>query len=174
MGYLGEATHTGVENLDNSFPRLSREAAKCSANVTSWFLDQVDLHLSLDKIISWTLGRETRRCGGSSTGKLPRVYDTLQVTDASDSSYRLSFCSGVAGAGLALTPINHSFTGQEIAKQVNLAPMLLFYIQVEAASSKWVVTDTSSKRRIFEALGENCTPAFISTNGEKHLSSFQI
>ena len=42
-----------------------------------------------------------------------------------------SFSSGVAGAGLALTPINHSFTGQEIAKQVNLLPMPLFYIQVE-------------------------------------------
>ena len=26
--------------------------------------------------------------------------------------------SGVAGAGLAMTPINHSFTGPEIAKQV--------------------------------------------------------
>ena len=84
------------------------------------------------------------------------------------------FSSGVAGAGLALTPINHSFTGQEIAKQVNLLPMLLFYIQVEAASSKWVVTDTSSKRRIFEALGESCTPAFISADGEKHLSIFLI
>ena len=84
-----------------------------------------------------------------------------------------SFSSGVAGAGLALTPINHSFTGQEIAKQVNLVPILLFYIQVEAASSKWVVTDTSSKRRIFEALGESCTPAFISADGEKHLSTFQ-
>lgn len=31
--------------------------------------------------------------------------------------------SGVAGAGLAMTPINHSFTGPEIAKQV-VGPMM--------------------------------------------------
>ena len=53
----------------------SREAAKCSASVTSWFLDQVYCH-SMHRLIL-DLGRQTRRCGSSSPGKLSRVCNTL-------------------------------------------------------------------------------------------------
>ena len=37
--------------------------------------------------------------------------------------------AGVAGAGMALTPINNNFTAREIVQQI------------EAAGTKWVVTD---------------------------------
>ena len=92
--------------------------------------------------------------------------------------------SGVAGAGLAMTPINHSFTGPEIAKQV-VGPMMgpmrsktvsvkkcptSCFVQIEAASSKWVITDSSSKLKIFNALSGICSPAYISVDGGRYLS----
>jgi len=102
-----------------------REAAKCSASVTSWFLDQ-----------------------GGEQG------DVVAAVLSNSPEYTILF-SGVAGAGLAMTPINHSFTGPEIAKQI------------EAANSKWVITDSSSKLKIFNALSGICSPVYISVDGEK-------
>ena len=85
-----------------------------------------------------------------------------------------------------MTPINHSFTGPEIAKQV-VGPMMgpmrsktvsvkkcptSCFVQIEAANSKWVITDSSSKLKIFNALSGICSPAYISVDGGRCLSIF--
>ena len=82
-----------------------------------------------------------------------------------------------------MTPINHSFTGPEIAKQV-VGPMMgpmrsktvsvkkcptTCFVQIEAANSKWVITDSSSELKIFNALRGICSPAYISVDGVRYL-----
>ena len=44
------------------------------------------------------------------------------------------------------------------------------FVQIEAANSKWVITDSSSKLKIFNALSGICSPAYISVDGVRYLS----
>ena len=45
------------------------------------------------------------------------------------------------------------------------------FVQIEAANSKWVITDSSSKLKIFNALSGICSPAYISVDGGRYLSN---
>ena len=47
-------------------------------------------------------------------------------------------------------------------------------IQVEAASSKWVVTDSSGKEKLEGALSPTCNPAFVSSDGEARYSNSSL
>jgi hypothetical protein len=120
-----------------------REAACGSDGVSSWLLGQVPP--------SPQPPRQGARAGDVVAAVLPNCPE-----------YPILF-SGVAGAGLGLTPINPSFTAGEIHQQV--APAVSTDRQVAAAGSRWVVTTEEGRHRLAPGLGAGGL-AFVTVEGE--------
>jgi len=109
-----------------------KDAAKFSSGISSWFIGT-----------------------GASEG------DVVAAVLENCPEYPI-LLAGVAGAGMALTPINNNFTAREIVQQI------------QAAGTKWVVTEEIGKAKISVGMKSGNKPKFITLEGKKGTNLAQL